>query len=122
MDMDSELENLYLDKEKYTDKQIEELRDKEYWSYIGKLNDFRHLFEKKINDVKFEVIFEKLMDKYLHLRILDMANTKRRFFKSWDTHLDKDGNIKSQFKTEKYKDSLTHKDDELVSDEEESGN
>ena len=51
-----------------------------------------------------------------------MANTKRRFFKSWDTHLDKDGNIKSQFKTEKYKDSLTHKDDELVSDEEESGN
>ena len=33
--MDSELQNLYLDKEKYTDKQIEELRDKEYWEYRG---------------------------------------------------------------------------------------
>ena len=117
--MDSELENLYLDKEKYTDKQIEELRDKEYWSYRGKLNDFRHLFEKKINDVKFEAIFEKLMNGYLQYRLLDMVNTKRYFFKSWEPHLDKDGNIKSEFSTDKYKDALTHNDDEIMSDEEE---
>ena len=48
-----------------------------------------------------------------------MANTKRRFFKSWETHLDKDGNIKAQYSTEKYKDALTHNDDEIMSDEEE---
>ena len=120
--MDNQLEQYYLDKNRFTDKQIEEERDKKYWYYRGKLNDFRHLFDNQINDVEFEVKFEKLMDGYLNYRILNLVNSYRQLNKGFQPYLDDDGNIKSQFKTEKYKDSLTHKDDEFVSDEEESGN
>ena len=59
------------------------------------------------------------MKGFLHYRLLDMVNTKRYFFKSWEPHLDKDGNIKSEFSTDNYKDALSHNDDELMSDEEE---
>ena len=117
--MDTELEQHFLDKEKYSDKEIEELREKQYYVYRGYLNDFRHLFSKDINDVKFEAIFEKLMNGYLQYRLLDMVNTKRYFFKSWEPHLNKDGSIKSEFSTDKYEDALTHNDDEIMSDEEE---
>ena len=59
--MDNQLEQYYLDKNNFTDEQIEEEREKKYWYYRGKLNDFRTLFEKEIDDVQFEVMFEKLM-------------------------------------------------------------
>ena len=103
--MDTELEQHFLDKEKYSDNQIEELREKQYYVYRGYLNDFRHLFDNHIPDVEFETIFEKLMKGFLHYRLLDMVNTKRYFFKSWEPHLDKDGYIKSDFSTDNYKDA-----------------
>ena len=81
--------------------------------------DFRTLFFQEPNDVQFEVMFEKLMDSYLNYRLSGLVNSYRKLHKGFVPHLDDSGNIKSQFKTEKYKDSLTHKEDELVSDEEE---
>jgi len=33
--MDTELEQYYLDKDRFTDKQIEEEREKKYWYYRG---------------------------------------------------------------------------------------
>ena len=118
--MDSQLEQYYLDKDRFTDKQIEEERDKKYWYYRGKLNDFRSLFDNQINDVEFETIFEKLMDGYLNYRMLNLVNSYRQLHKGFEPYLDDDGNIKSEFTTDKYKDSLTHNDDELMSDEEET--
>ena len=120
--MDTELEQYYLNKDRFTDKQIEEERDKQYYSYRGKLNDFRHLFDNQINDVQFETIFEKLMDGYLNYRMLNLVNSYRQLHKGFEPYLDDSGNIKSEFTTDKYKDSLTHNDDELVSDEEEENN
>ena len=117
--MDTELEQHFLDKEKYSDKQIEEERDKKYWYYRGKLNDFRSLFDNQINDVEFETIFEKLMDGYLNYRVLNLVNSYRQLHKGFEPYLDDSGNIKSEFTTDKYKDSLTHNDDDLISDEEE---
>ena len=117
--MDSWLEKHYLDKNRFTDKQIEEKLEKKYRYYRGKLMDFRTLFFQEPNDVQFEVMFEKLMDSYLNYRLSGLVNSYRQLNKGFQPYLDNDGNIKSQFKTEKYKDSLTHEDDELVSDEEE---
>ena len=117
--MDTELEQHFLDKEKYSDKQIEEERDKKYWYYRGKLNDFRSLFDNQINDVEFETIFEKLMDGFLNYRMLNLVNSYRQLHKGFEPYLDDSGNIKSEFTTDKYKDSLTHNDDDLISDEEE---
>ena len=117
--MDNQLEQYYLDKNRFTDKQIEEEREKKYWYYRGKLNDFRHLFDNQINDVEFEAIFEKLMDGYLNYRVLNLVNSYRQLHKGFEPHLDDSGNIKSEFTTDKYKDSLRHNDDELVSDKEE---
>ena len=117
--MDTELEQHFLDKEKYSDKQIEEERDKKYWYYRGKLNDFRHLFDNQINDIEFETIFEKLMDGYLNYRMLNLVNSYRQLHKGFEPYLDDSGNIKSEFTSDKYKDSLTHNDDDLISDEEE---
>jgi len=116
--MNSQLEKHYLDKNRFTDKQIEEERDKKYWYYRGKLNDFRSLFEKQINDVEFETIFEKLMDGYLNYRVLNLVNSYRLLHKGFEPYLDDSGNIKSEFSTERYEDSLKHQDDELMSDEE----
>ena len=117
--MDTELEQHFLDKEKYSDKQIEEERDKKYWYYRGKLNDFRSLFDNQINDVEFETIFEKLMDGYLNYRMLNLVDSYRQLHKGFEPYLDDSGNIKSEFTTDKYKDILTHNDDDLISDEEE---
>ena len=117
--MDSQLEQYYLDKNRFTDKQIEEEREKKYWYYRGKLMDFRTLFFQEPDDVQFEVIFEKLMDGYLNYRVLNLVNSYRQLHKGFEPYLDDSGNIKSEFTTDKYKDSLTHNDDELVSDEEE---
>ena len=117
--MDNQLEQYYLDKNNFTDEQIEEEREKKYWYYRGKLNDFRTLFEKEINDVQFEVMFEKLMDGYLNYRILNLVNSYRQLHKGFEPYLDDSGNIKSEFSTKEYEDSLRHHDDELISDEEE---
>ena len=117
--MDSQLEQYYLDKNRFTDKQIEEERDKKYWYYRGKLNDFRHLFDNQINDVEFETIFEKLMDGYLNYRVLNLVNSYRQLHKGFEPYLDDSGNIKSEFSTEKYKDALTHNNDEIMSNEDE---
>ena len=117
--MDSQLEQYYLDKNRFTDKQIEEERDKKYWYYRGKLNDFRTLFEKQINDVEFEVMFEKLMDGYLNYRMLNLVDSYRQLYKGFEPYLDDSGNIKSEFSTEKYKDALTHNNDEIMSNEDE---
>ena len=113
---------LSLDKNNFTNEQVEEEFEKIYRDYRGKLMDFRTLFFQEPNDVQFEVLFEKLMDSYLNYRLSGLVNSYRQLNKGFQPYLDDDGNIKSQFKTEKYKDSLTHKDDEFVSDEEESGN
>ena len=117
--MDNQLEQYYLDKDRFTDKQIEEEREKKYWYYRGKLMDFRTLFFQEPDDVQFEVIFEKLMDGYLNSRMLNLVNSYRQLHKGFEPYLDDSGNIKSEFTTEKYKDSLTHNDDDLISDEEE---
>ena len=116
--MDSQLEKHYLDKNRFTDKQIEEERDKKYWYYRGKLMDFRTLFFQEPDDVQFETIFEKLMDGYLNYRILNLVNSYRQLNKGFQPYLDDDGNIKSEFSTERYEDSLKHQDDELMGDEE----
>ena len=117
--MDSELEKHYLNRSLHTDAEISDMKDKKYYHYRGKLMDFRELFQKKIDDVEFEAIFEKLMNSFLDYRIVDLASNYRLFHKAWEPHLDKDGHIKSEFSTDKYKDALTHNDDEIMSDEEE---
>ena len=81
--------------------------------------DFRTLFFQEPDDVQFEVMFEKLMDGYLNYRVLNLVNSYRQLHKGFEPYLDDSGNIKSEFTTEKYKDSLTHNDDDLISDEEE---
>jgi hypothetical protein len=75
--MNTELEQHFLDKEKYSDKQIEELREKQYDEYRGCLNDFRHSFHNQI-----ETIFEKLMKGFIHYKLLDMVNIKRLYQES----------------------------------------
>ena len=117
--MDSELEKHYLNRSLHTDDEISDIREKKYYHYRGKLMDFKELFQKKINDVEFEVIFEKLINSFLDYRIVDLASNHRLFYKAWKPHLDDDGDIKSEFSTERYEDSLKHQDDELMSDEEE---
>jgi len=120
--MDTELEQDYLNKEKYSDNQIEELREKRYYVYRGYLNDFRHLFDNKIDDVAFETLFEKLMNGFLHYRILDTVNTKRYFQESWKPYVDKEGNIKDEhidFSSQSYcSSSLTHDENEYETDTE----
>ena len=120
--MDTELEQYYLNKQKYSDKQIEELREKQYYLYRGYLNDFRHLFHKNIDDVEFETIFEKLMNGFLQYRLLDMVNTKRYLFNSFKPYVDKEGNIKDEymdFSSETYcSSSLTHDENEYETDTE----
>ena len=120
--MDNQLEQYYLDKNNFTDEQIEEEREKKYWYYRGKLNDFRTLFEKEIDDVQFEVMFEKLMKGFLHYRILDMVNTKRYVQDVWKPYVDKEGNIKDEhidFSSETYcSSSLTHDENEYETDTE----
>jgi hypothetical protein len=118
--MDTELEQHFLDKEKYSDKQIEELREKQYYVYRGYLNDFRHLFDNKIDDVEFETIFVILMNGFLHYRILNMVNTKRYLFNSFKPYVDKEGNIKDEymdFSSETYcSSSLKHDENEYETD------
>ena len=120
--MDTELEQYYLDKEKYSDKQIEELREKQYYVYRGYLNVFRRLFDNDIDDVEFETLFEKLMNGFLQFRLLDMVNTKRYFQESWKPYVDKEGNIKDEymdFSSETYcSSSLTHDENEYETDTE----
>ena len=115
--MDTELEQHYLNKQKYSNKQIEELREKQYYVYRRYLNDFRHLFGHQIDDVEFETIFEKLMNGFLQYRLLDMVNTKRYFHNSFKPFVDKEGNIKDEntgidFSTGTFcSQSLTHEDE-----------
>ena len=120
--MDTELEQHFLDKEKYSDKEIEELREKQYYVYRGYLNDFRHLFDNKIDDVEFETLFEKLMNGFLHYRILDVVNAKRYFQNGWKPYVDKEGNIKDEhmdFSSETYcSSSLKHDENEYETDTE----
>jgi len=113
--MDSWQEKHYLNKDEFSDEQIEELRDEKYRYYRGKLMDFRTLFFQEPDDVQFEVMFEKLMDGYMNYRMLNLVNSYRQLHKSFEPYLDDEGNIKD---TEKYAEkSLTHKDDGLVSDD-----
>jgi len=118
--MDTELEQHYLNKEKYSDNQIEELREKQYYVYRGYLNVFRRLFDNDIDDVEFETLFEKLMNGFLQYRLLDMVNTKRYFQESWKPYVDKEGNIKDEhidFSSETYcSSSLTHDENEYETD------
>jgi len=120
--MDTELEQHFSDKEKFSDEEIEELREKQYYVYRGYLNDFRHLFHNKIDDVEFETIFEKLMNGFLQYRLLDMVNTKRYLFNSFKPYLDKEGNIKDEhmdFSSETYcSSSLSHDENEYETDTE----
>ena len=120
--MDTELEQHFLDKEKYSDKQIEELREKQYYVYRGYLNDFRHLFDNKIDDVEFETLFEKLMNGFLQYRLLDIVNTKRYFQDGFKPFVDKEGNIKDEhidFSSETYcSSSLSHDENEYETDTE----
>ena len=118
--MDTELEQHYLNTEKYSDNQIEELREKQYYVYRGYLNVFRRLFDNDIDDVEFETLFEKLMNGFLQYRLLDMVNTKRYFQESWKPYVDKEGNIKDEhidFSSETYcSSSLTHDENEYETD------
>ena len=118
--MDTELEQHYLNKQKYSDGQIEELREKQYYVYRGYLNDFRHLFSNHIDDVEFETLFEKLMNGFLHYRILNMVNTKRYFQESWKPYVDKEANIIDEhidFSSDTYcSSSLTHDENEYETD------
>jgi len=118
--MDTELEQHFLDKEKFSNDEIEELREKQYYVYRGYLNDFRHLFHNKIDDVEFETLFEKLMNGFLQYRLLDMVNTKRYLFNSFKPYVDKEGNIKDEhldFSSETYcSSSLTHDENEYETD------
>ena len=118
--MDTELEQHYLNTEKFSDEEIEELREKQYYLYRGNLKDFRHLFSNHIDDVEFETIFEKLMNGFLRYRLLDMVNTKRYLFNSFKPYVDKEGNIKDEhidFSSETYcSSSLTHDENEYETD------
>jgi len=118
--MDTELEQHFLDKEKFSDEEIEELREKQYYVYRGYLNVFRRLFDNDIDDVEFETLFEKLMNGFLQYRLLDMVNTKRYFQESWKPYVDKEGNIKDEhidFSSETYcSSSLTHDENEYETD------
>jgi len=118
--MDTELEQHFLDKEKYSDKEIEELIEKQYYVYRGYLNDFRQLFHNQIDDVEFETIFEKLMKGFLHYRILAMVDTKRYVEDVWKPYVDKEGNIKDEhmdFSSETYcSSSLKHDENEYETD------
>ena len=118
--MDTELEQHYLDTEKFSNDEIEELREKQYYVYRGYLNDFRHLFDNQIDDVEFETLFEKLMNGFLQYRLLDMVNTKRYLFNSFKPYVDKEGNIKDEhidFSSETYcSSSLTHDENEYETD------
>ena len=120
--MDTELEQHFSDKKKYSDEEIEELREKQYYLYRGNLKDFRHLFGHQIDDVEFETIFEKLMNGFLRYRLLDMVNTKRYLFNSFKPYVDKEGNIKDEhidFSSETYcSSSLTHDENEYETDTE----
>ena len=120
--MDTELEQHFSDKEKFSDEEIEELREKQYYLYRGYLNDFRHLFGHQIDDVEFETIFEKLMNGFLQYRLLDMVNSKRYLFNSFKPYLDKEGNIKDEhmdFSSETYcSSSLSHDENEYETDTE----
>ena len=120
--MNTELEQHFLDKEKYSNDEIEELREKQYDEYRGCLNDFRHSFHKKIDDVEFETIFEKLMKGFIHYKLLDMVNTKRYLFNSFKPYVDKEGNIKDEhidFSSETYcSSSLSHDENEYETDTE----
>lgn len=120
--MDSWLEQEYLDSDKYTDQKIEEIRDEQYWKYRGSLNDFRHLFPYKINDVVFETKFEKLMNNYLDYRLLNLVDGYRKLHKSFSPYLDKNGNIptrEKEFDTDEYsKKSLTSKKSTIEKDDE----
>ena len=109
---------LSLDKNNFTNEQVEEEFQKIYRDYRGKLMDFRTLFFQEPNDVQFEVMFEKLMDSYLNYRLSGLVNSYRQLHKGFEPYLDDSGNIKSEFSTDKYKDALTH-NDEIMSDEEE---
>ncbi len=120
--MDTELEQHFLDNKKYSDEEIEELREKQYYLYRGNLKDFRHLFGHEIDDVEFETIFEKLMNGFLRYRLLDMVNTKRYLFNSFKPYVDKEGNIKDEhmdFSSETYcSSSLSHDENEYETDTE----
>ena len=120
--MDTELEQHYLNKEKFSNDEIEELREKQYYFYRGYLNDFRHLFSNHIDDVEFETLFEKLMNGFLHYRILNMVNTKRFYQESWKPYVDKEGNIKDEhidFSSQTYcSQSLTHDENTYETDTE----
>ena len=120
--MDTELEQHFSDNKKYSDEEIEELREKQYYVYRGYLNDFRHLFGHQIDDVEFETIFEKLMNGFLRYRLLDTVNSKRYLFNSFKPYLDKKGNIKDEhmdFSSETYcSSSLSHDENEYETDTE----
>ena len=120
--MDTELEQHYLNTEKFSNDEIEELREKQYYVYRGYLNVFRRLFDNDIDDVEFETLFEKLMNGFLQYRLLDMVNTKRYFQESWKPYVDKEGNIKDEhidFSSETYcSSSLTHDENEYETDTE----
>jgi len=120
--MDTELEQHYLNTEKFSDEEIEELREKQYYVYRGYLNVFRRLFDNDIDDVEFETLFEKLMNGFLQYRLLDMVNTKRYFQESWKPYVDKEGNIKDEhidFSSETYcSSSLSHDENEYETDTE----
>ena len=120
--MDTELEQHFSDKEKFSDEEIEELREKQYYVYRGYLNVFRRLFDNDIDDVEFETLFEKLMNGFLQYRLLDMVNTKRYFQESWKPYVDKEGNIKDEhidFSSETYcSSSLKHDENEYETDTE----
>ena len=120
--MDTELEQHYLDTEKFSNDEIEELREKQYYEYRGYLNVFRRLFDNDIDDVEFETLFEKLMNGFLQYRLLDMVNTKRYFQESWKPYVDKEGNIKDEhidFSSETYcSSSLKHDENEYETDTE----
>ena len=120
--MDTELEQHFSDNKKYSDEEIEELREKQYYVYRGNLKDFRHLFGHQIDDVEFETIFEKLMNGFLRYRLLDTVNSKRYLFNSFKPYLDKEGNIKDEhmdFSSETYcSSSLSHDENEYETDTE----
>ena len=120
--MDTELEQHFSDKEKFSDEEIEDLREKQYYLYRGYLNDFRHLFGHQIDDVEFETIFEKLMNGFLRYRLLDTVNSKRYLFNSFKPYLDKEVNIKDEhidFSSETYcSSSLSHDENEYETDTE----
>jgi len=120
--MDTELEQHFSDNKKYSDEEIEDLREKQYYLYRGNLKDFRHLFSNHIDDVEFETIFEKLMNGFLRYRLLDTVNSKRYLFNSFKPYVDKEGNIKDEhidFSSETYcSSSLSHDENEYETDTE----